>query len=89
MGLIPTTHSSGDKDITGRITPRANLILRNALNERAWVAARIDPALSLAYNELCKRKKASKAIVRIAKKLLNRVKYVLKNEEEYVCSVIS
>lgn len=89
VGLVPTTHSSGDKDITGRITPRANLILRNALIESAWVAARIDPALSLAYNELCKRMKPSKAIVRIAKKLLNRVKYVLKNEDGYVCSVIS
>lgn len=89
IGLVPTTHSSGDKDRTGKITPRANLILRNAMIESAWVAARIDPALSLAYNELCKRMKPSKAIVRIAKKLLNRVKYVLKNEKEYVCSVIS
>lgn len=88
-GLVPTTHSSGEKDKTGKITPRANQILRNALIESAWVAARIDPALSLAYNELCKRMKATKAIVRIAKKLLNRVKYVLKNETEYVYSVVS
>lgn len=88
-GLVPTTHSSGDRDRTGKITPRANIIVRNAMIESAWVAARIDPALSLSYNELCKRMKPSKAIVRIAKKLLNRVKYVLKNETEYVCSVIS
>lgn len=88
-GLVPTTHSSGDKDRAGKITPRANIIIRNAIIESAWVAARIDPALSLAYNELCKRMKPSKAIVRIAKKLLNRVKYVLKNETRYVCSVIS
>ena len=89
VGLVPTTHSSGEKDSTGRITPRANIILRNALIESAWVAARIDPALSLAYNELCKRMKPSKAIVRIAKKLLNRIKYVLKNEKDYVYSVVS
>jgi transposase len=88
-GLVPSTHSSGEKDKAGKITPRANVILRNALIESAWVAARIDPALSLAYNELCKRMKPSKAIVRIAKKLLNRIKYVLVNETEYVCSVIS
>jgi len=89
VGLVPTTHSSGEKDSTGKITPRANIILRNALIESAWVAARIDPALSLAYNELCKRMKPSKAIVRIAKKLLNRLKYVLNNEKEYVNSVIA
>lgn len=88
-GLVPTTHSSGEKDSTGRITPRANLILRNALIESAWIAARIDPALSLAYNELSKRMKANKAIVRIAKKLLNRIRFVLLNETEYKCSVIA
>jgi transposase len=89
VGLVPTTHSSGDKNISGKISPRANLILRNVLIESAWIAARIDPALSLAYNNLCKRMKPSNAIIRIAKKLLNRVKYVMNNEEEYVCSVIS
>ena len=57
-------------------------LILNAIIESAWVAARIDPALSLAYNELCKRMKSTKAIVRIAKKLLNRVKYVLKNAEQ-------
>lgn len=88
-GLVPTTHTSGDNEKTGKITPRANIILRNSLIESAWIAARIDPAMSFAYNELCKRMKPSKAIIRIAKKLLNRVKYVLKNEKEYVCSVIS
>lgn len=88
-GLVPTTNSSGENERNGKITPRANLILRNAIIESAWVAVRIDPALILAYEELCKRMKPSKAIIRIAKKLLNRVRYVLKNETEYVYSVIS
>jgi len=30
----------------------------------------------------------SEAIVRIAKKIMNRIKYVLKNEKEYVYSII-
>jgi len=88
-GLVPTTHSSGDKDNTGKITPRANMILRNALIESAWIAARIDPALSLTYNELCKKMKPTMAIVRIAKKLLNRIRFVLKNETKYIYAVIS
>ena len=89
VGLVPTTSSSGEKDKTGNITPRANIILRNAIIESAWTAARTDPALSLAFNEYCKRMKSNVAIVRIAKKLLNRIRYVLKNEKEYVYSVIS
>lgn len=89
VGLVPTTQSSGEKEKTGKITPRSNTILRNAIIESAWIAARIDPALSLAYNQLCQRMSPTMAIVRIAKKLLNRVRYVLKNEKEYVYSVIS
>lgn len=89
IGLVPTTNSTGETDRTGGVTPRANRALRSSIIESAWVAARIDPALSLAYNELCKRMKPTKAIIRIAKKLLNRVRYVLINEKEYVHSIIS
>lgn len=89
IGLAPTTSSSGEKERTGKITPRANRILRNAIIESAWIAARTDPALSLAYNNLCERMNANRAIIRIAKKLINRIRYVLKNETEYVFSVIS
>ncbi len=89
IGLVPTTNSSGESDKTGKVTPRANRFLRGGIIESAWVAARIDPALSLSYNELCKRMKPNQAIIRIAKKLLNRVRHVLKNETEYVHSIIS
>ncbi len=83
IGLVPNTNSSGDKEKVGSVTNRANRALRECLIESAWVAARIDPALLLAYNKLCERMKPNKAIIRIAKKLLNRVKYVLKNGKEY------
>lgn len=89
IGLVPTTKSSGEKEISGKITPRSNIYLRNAIIESAWTASRIDPALSLAYNEYCKRMNSNKAIVRVAKKLLNRIRFVLKNETEYVYSVVS
>ena len=89
IGLVPTTNSSGETDKTGKVSTRANRALRASIIESAWIAARTDPALSLVFNELCARMKANKAIIRIAKKLLNRVRYVLKNEKEYVYSVIS
>jgi transposase len=89
IGLVPTTSYSGEKEKTGNVTPRANRILHNAIIESAWMAARIAPALSLAYNKLRDRMNANKAIIRIAKKLLNRIRYVLKKDTEYVYSVMS
>ena len=83
IGLVPNTNSTGEKEKVGSVTNRANRALRECLIESAWVAARIDPALSLAYNKLCERMKPSKAIIRIAKKLLNRIRYVLKKEKVY------
>jgi transposase len=83
VGLIPTTHSTSDKDITGTITRRSNKPLRDVLVESAWVAVRNDSSMSLAYSKLCKRMKPNKAIIRITKKLLNRIRFVLLNDEQY------
>jgi transposase len=83
IGIIPTTNSSGDNENTGDITPRRHRLLRTLLVEASWVAIRNDPALTMCYANLTKRMEPNKAIIRIAKKLLNRIRYVLKNEEEY------
>lgn len=88
VGLVPRTHSSGGKEKTGGITPRSNRPLRDCIIESAWVASRTDPALILCYAQLCKRMKSNEAIIRIAKKLLNRIRYVIKNETEYVHAVV-
>jgi transposase len=83
VGLTPTSHSSGDKDIHGEMVNRGNKFLKSAIIESAWIAARIDPVLHMEYIVYCRRMKKNKAIVRIARKLLNRVNYVLKNESLY------
>lgn len=88
VGLIPTTNSTGEKEKVGRITRRSNKPLRTSLIESAWVAIRQDPSLLLKYNELRVRMNPNEAIIRIAKKLLNRIRYVLKNEQEYVNAII-
>ena len=88
VGLVPRTSSSGEKEKTGRITPRSNKPLRELIVEAAWIASRNDPALAQCYLELCKRMKSNEAIIRIAKKLLNRIRYVMKNEKEYVHSIV-
>jgi transposase len=89
IGLVPSTSSSGEKDRTGKITPRGNGILRSAIVESSWMAVRNDPALMMSYLEYCKRMEPNKAIIRIAKKLLNRIKYVLKNNQPYVSGIVN
>src|SRR5256712_3172366 len=88
IGLIPSTHSSGEKEGTGDLPRRGHAVLRSALIESAWVAIRLDPALSKSYHEYCHRMEPNQAIVRIARKLLSRIRYVLLNKQAYVCAVV-
>jgi len=88
VGLVPSTNSSGENESIGDLTPRGHSILRSALIESAWVAARIDPALNKSYHDYCHRMEPNKAIIRIARKLLSRIMYVLKNNKPYVCSIV-
>lgn len=88
LGLVPSTDSSGEKDRDLGMTSRYNKYLQSLIIESAWIAARIDPALTLAFQNLIKTKLKQKAIIRIAKKLVNRMRYVWKNQTEYVCAVV-
>jgi transposase len=88
VGLIPNTDSSGETDRKTSMTGRRNVHLRVILIESAWTAVRKDPALMISFNDLCKHMTKTKAIVRIARKLLNRIRYVLKHQQEYVPGVV-
>ena len=85
---MPTTNSSGEKESIGNITKRQNKVLRSTIIESSWIAIRNDPALMMAYQKLTKRMKPTKAIIRIAKKLINRMRYVLKNQTFYETAVV-
>jgi transposase len=89
VGLVPAVRSSGERERTLGISNRHNRFLRNLLIEAAWVAVRKDPALTMCYGELIKRMKKQKAIIKIAKKLLNRVRYVWKNNQRYEIAVVA
>lgn len=88
VGLVPRTNSSGDHEKTGKVTPRSNRQLRGMLIESAWISIRQDPALMMRYGQLCQRMEPNKAIIKIAKKLLSRIKHVLKNNEPYEKGVV-
>jgi len=89
VGLIPGEHSTGDEQHNTGMTYRRDAYLRYIMIEAAWTAIRSDPALMLAFTELSKRMKKTEAIVRIARKLVNRVRFVLKSGELYVEGVMA
>lgn len=88
VGLIPNRHSTGGKENNGDMTFRGQTALRKSLIESSWFAARLDPALAMSFNGYVRRMEPNKAIIRIARKVLNRMYYVLKNKREYVSGVV-
>jgi transposase len=84
VGLSPACHNSGEREITMDLIKRKNARLRNILIEAAWIAIRMDNTLKIKYGELVSRSKPQKAIIRIAKKLLSRIRVVWINETPYI-----
>jgi transposase len=79
-GLVPTLHGSGEDEREGGLTPRRSRQMRRILIESAWVAVRRNAELMASFDQLCVRMKPNQAIIRIARKQLARVHYVLKNK---------
>ena len=84
LGLIPTSHSSGEKIIHGEKTFRGNKQLGPMIIEAAWSSIAKDPGLGSLYLRYRERMKPQEAIIRIARKLSNIILAVLKSEKEYV-----
>ncbi|MFT3949833.1 MAG: IS110 family transposase [Agriterribacter sp.] len=87
-GLVPDTKDSGETKYSRGITTRTNQYLRAALVESSWSVIRKDPALLLKYKHYCSRMDRNKAIIRIAKHLLARINYVLKNKTPYQTGIV-
>lgn len=89
VGFSLAVYSSAEKETNLGITKQKNKYLRNYLIESAWTAIRKDPALQMAYGQLCQKMPANKAIIRISKKLLNRIRSVWINQKEYVIAIVN
>lgn len=89
VGLVPTLYSTGDTKQVGHLTPRKNTYVLPILIQCAWKAVGQDPALMQSYHQWLKRMKGQQAIVRVARKLLRRIRYVLVNQNEYKLKTIS
>jgi transposase len=88
VGFKPTTYSSGEHDWKGHLTIRKHKALRSALVECAWQTIQKDPAMLVKYEKLIQRMTKKRAAVVIAKKLLSRIYYVLKNQQPYELGVV-
>lgn len=88
VGLSPAVVSSGEKESTLGLSKQKNKYIKNSLIEATWIAIRKDPALQMAYGKLLQKMPANKAILRISKKLLNRIRSVWTNQQPYVLSVV-
>jgi len=89
VGLVPSTRSSDETIYNNGISFRRNKFLRPIMVEAAWTAVKTDPAITMKYRELTKRMKPQDAIIRIAKKLLQRIRHVWLNREDYVYSLVA
>jgi len=71
-GLVPRRYQSGQMDRSGRITKRGNALLRQVLNQAAWVAVRCNPELRAFFLRLGggHKKRRKPAIVAVMRKLL-------------------
>ncbi len=82
VGIIPQIRNSGATEQIYGINPRCRALLRSYIIESAWVAFRLDPEMQ-AYYRTHIGKNPKRIIVKIARKLLNRMLSVIKNEQPY------
>lgn len=83
FGLIPNCHNSGETERVGRNTKRGNVYLKYILVEVSWMCIRYDSSLLLTYKSAVRTMNSNKAIIKVAHKLLNRIRFVLRNKQPY------
>lgn len=88
VGFYPSQFSSGESIHHGNIIGRQHKRLRSLLIEAAWVAVKTDPAMTKRFIELKNKVGAKKAIIKIARKLLSRIRFVWINKVNYEKGII-
>ena len=82
IGIVPTMRNSGGTEKIQGVTPRCRGLLRSYIIESSWVALRMDPEMQAYYRKHTGRNPKS-IIVKIARKLLNRMLAIIKTEKPY------
>lgn len=89
VGIMPTCYSSGEVERIGSMTHRANHWLRTMIIEASWQAIRKDPAMLLYYKKHVKNGNGKRAIIKVARKLLRRIQFVLRNKQTYQLGIVN
>ena len=76
VGLVPGMYQSSENKVSLGLTKRSNHQLRSLLVEASWVAVRTDMALQQYYRQHA-HKEPNKAIIKVAHKLLSRIRAVI------------
>lgn len=83
IGFYPSEFSSGGNIHTAHISSRKHNHLRSLLIEATWTAVRNDPAMTMAYQDAKNRIGGKRAIIKMARKLLSRIRYIWINQQVY------
>jgi len=83
-GVIPSTHSSGERSYHGKIIKEGNRWLRWAAVEAVWPSLRADFDIRCFYDRLKRRKGANSAKVATARRLLTIIYRMLKENRAYI-----
>jgi transposase len=87
-GIVPDTASTGDSEKVKGITHRSNHYLRPAIVESSWVVIRKDPAMLMLYKKYCSTMIPNKAIIKIARHLISRIRHVWMKQEKYEIGIV-
>jgi transposase len=84
-GLVPRRFQSGQMDRSGRITKRGSPLLRQTLNQAAWIAVRCNPALRTFFLRISggSKRRRKQAIVAVMRKLLVLAWAMLRDGKRY------
>lgn len=83
-GVIPSTSSSGERTVHGRIVKQSNAWLRWAATEAVYPAIKKDLGLLALYRRLAKRKHPNVAKIAVARRLLTIIYRLLTEDRDYV-----
>jgi transposase len=82
-GVIPSTHSSGERTYHGHITKQGSSWLRWAALEAVYPAIKADLVLRTLYNRLARRKGPNVAKIAVARRLLTIIYRILTEKRDY------
>ena len=87
IGLVPGIYQSSENNISLGLTRRSKSQLRSLLIEAAWVAVRTDMVLQSYYRKHAV-KEPNKAIIKVAHKLLCRIRAVISSCKPYQIGMV-